>query len=87
MPGSYESLQWNACVHRLDLGLNSHPKEFKGMKSEAMLSQRQKSLYQRLRERSNPQGCIMQDYVPNTLLTELFRPPTESSVESHRRTA
>ena len=25
--GSFESLWWNACVHRLDLGLNYHPKE------------------------------------------------------------
>ena len=28
MSGSSESVRWNACVHRLDLGLNSHPKEF-----------------------------------------------------------
>ena len=28
--GSFESMQWNACVHRLDLGLHSHPKEFLG---------------------------------------------------------
>ena len=26
--GSFESERWNACVHRLDLGLYSHPKEF-----------------------------------------------------------
>ena len=30
MSGSFQSLQWNACVHRLDLGLYSHPKEFWG---------------------------------------------------------
>ena len=30
MSGSFESVQWNACVHRLDLGLYSHPKEFWG---------------------------------------------------------
>ena len=30
MSGSFESLRWNACVHRLDLGLYSHPKEFWG---------------------------------------------------------
>ena len=29
-PGSFESVRWNACVHRLDLGLYSHPKEFGG---------------------------------------------------------
>ena len=28
MSESLESVQWNACVHRLDLGLHSHPKEF-----------------------------------------------------------
>ena len=28
MSGSFESLWWNACVHRLGLGLYSHPKEF-----------------------------------------------------------
>ena len=25
-----ESVRWNACVYRLDLGLHSHPKEFWG---------------------------------------------------------
>ena len=34
MLGSFESVGWNACVHRLDLGLYSHPKEFWGMESE-----------------------------------------------------
>ena len=28
--GSSESVRWNACVHRLDLGLYSHPKVFLG---------------------------------------------------------
>ena len=28
--GPLESVRWNACVHRLDLGLYSHPKEFGG---------------------------------------------------------
>ena len=30
MSGSFESVRWNACVHRLDLGLYSHPKEILG---------------------------------------------------------
>ena len=30
MSGSFESVRWNACVHRLDLGLYSHPKELLG---------------------------------------------------------
>ena len=36
------SVQWNACVHRLDLGLNSHPKEFGEMKSETISTPRGK---------------------------------------------
>ena len=28
--GLLESVRWNACVHRLDLGLYPHPKEFWG---------------------------------------------------------
>ena len=28
MSGSFECVGWNACVHRLDLGLHSRPKEF-----------------------------------------------------------
>ena len=30
MSRSFESVQWNACAHKLDLGLYSHPKEFRG---------------------------------------------------------
>ena len=30
MSGSFESVRWNACVHRLDLSLCSLPKEFQG---------------------------------------------------------
>ena len=30
MSGSFESVRWTACVHRLDLGVYSHPKEFWG---------------------------------------------------------
>ena len=30
MSVSFESVRWNACVHRLDLGLYSHPTEFWG---------------------------------------------------------
>ena len=30
MSGSFGSVRWNECVHRLDLGLYSHPKQFLG---------------------------------------------------------
>ena len=34
---------WNACVHNLDLGLHSHPKDLYGMESEPMLTPKEKS--------------------------------------------
>ena len=34
MSGSLESVRWNACAHRLDLGLYSRPKEFGGKESD-----------------------------------------------------
>ena len=46
MLGSFESMRWNACVHRIDLGLYSHPKENLGrggLESEPMLTPRDKS--------------------------------------------
>ena len=64
-------------MHRLDLGLYSHPKEFGGMESEPMLIPNKKNpLYRRLKEGSNPRCCVTQDSEPNTPPTELFRPPT-----------
>ena len=75
MAGSFESVRWNACVHRLDLGLYSHPKEFWGIESEPILIPREKSPLRRLRGGSNPRRCITQNSEPNnTLPTELFRP-------------
>ena len=44
MSGSFEYVQWNACVHRLGLGLFCHSKEFWGMESEPRLTSREKSL-------------------------------------------
>ena len=43
MSGSFQSVPWNACVHRIDLSLYSHPKEFWGMESEPKLTPREKS--------------------------------------------
>ena len=31
MSGPFEFVRWNTCVHRLDLGLYSLPKEFLGI--------------------------------------------------------
>ena len=43
MSGSFESVQWNACVHRLHLSLYSHPNELGGIESKPMLTPRGKS--------------------------------------------
>ena len=82
MSGSFESVRWNACVHRLGLGLYSHPKEFwgNGVRTHVNCKGRggggggEESVYQRLRGGWNPRRCITQDSQPNTLPTELFRP-------------
>ena len=61
MSGSFESVRINACVHRLDLGLYSHPKDVLGGMEfdEPMLTPREKSpLPENFpREGSNPQRC------------------------------
>ena len=43
MSESFESVRWNAWMHRLDLCLYSHPKEFLGVESEPMLTSSEKS--------------------------------------------
>ena len=70
MSGYFESVQWNACVHRLDLGLYSHPKEFWGngvrthVNSKGKIPSTGKIL---LRGGWDPRRCIKQDSQPNTL--------------------
>ena len=59
MSGSFDSVRWSACVHRLGLGLYSHPKElgfvgFCGMESEPMLTPREKSLLPEAQRRVEP---------------------------------
>ena len=54
MSGSLESLRPNVCVHRLEIGLYSHPKEFKGMESEPMLTPREKSFLPEAQRRVEP---------------------------------
>ena len=78
MTESFES----AFVHRLDLGLYSHPKEFWGNRARThvnfngIIPSTGKKFPQR---RSNPRRCIKSDSLPNTLPTELFRPLSEVS--------
>ena len=92
MSESFKSMQWNACVHRLDLGLYSHPKEFEAsgggvgggrdkvithVNSKGKIPSTGKIL---LRGGSNPQRCIKQDSQPNTLPTSYSSPHHHSTV-------
>ena len=87
MPGSFQSVPWNACVHRLDLGLYSHPKEFLGeVESKPMLTPREKSHQPENilpRGGSNPRRCIKQDSEPNTLPTSYYGPEHQFLVTCH----
>ena len=70
--GSFESMRWNACAHRLDLGLYSHLKEFggNGVRSHADSKGKIPSVGKFLpRGRLNPWHYIKQDREPNTLPT------------------
>ena len=77
MSGSFESVRWNARVHRLDLGLYSHPKGFWGngvkthVNSKGKIPSTGKILQ---RGGSNPRRCYKQDSEPNTLPTSYSCP-------------
>ena len=80
MSPSVESVQRNACVHRLDLGLYSRLKEFWGNGVRAHLNSKRKipsTVKILLRGGSKPQHCIKQDSEPNIL------PTSYSCSESH----
>ena len=68
MSGSFESVWWNACVHRLVLSLYSHPKEVLGTWVRTHVNSKEKNLVcWRLRGGWNPWHYITQDSEPNTL--------------------
>ena len=78
MSGSFESVWWNACVHRLDLGLYSHLTEFWGTRVRTHDNSKGKipstgKIF--LRGESNQQHCIKQDSKPQYTTNELFQPP------------
>ena len=75
MSGSFESVWWNACVHRLDYCLHFHSKEFLGNGVRAHTN----SMGKIPSTGGSEEGwtCITQDSKPNTLLTELFQPKEE----------
>ena len=75
MSGSFESVRWNARVHRLDLSLYCHPKECLGNESEPMLTPRERDLlYRGCKGRPNPRDAASRRTCEPP--TELSRPGT-----------
>ena len=77
MSGSFESVRWNACVHRLDLGFYSHPKKFwgNGVRTHVNFKGKIPSTGKILPSgKSNPRHSITQDSEPNTLPTSYSGP-------------
>ena len=75
MTGSFWSVQWNTCVHRLDHGLYSHLKElgfffFFLVRTHVISKGKIPSAGD-----SEEDGTCVQDSKPNTLPTEVFWPP------------
>ena len=74
----------NACVHRLDLGIHSHPKRFweNGVRTYVNSKGITPSTGKILPSRgSNPRHCIKQDSEPNTLRTSYFSPIVSCNVD------
>ena len=78
LSGTFESERWNACIHRLYLGLYSHPKEFWGNGVRTHVNSKGKKIPFTgkilLRGGWNPRYCIKQDSEPKTQPTELYQP-------------
>ena len=77
MSGSFESVQWNACVHRLDLGLYSHPKEFWGIGVRTHVSSNGKIPYTRKKfpqRRLEPMLLHQEGQQAQHITSELFQP-------------
>ena len=82
MSGSFESMRWNACVHRLDLGLYSHPKELWGSGVRTQDDSKRKITFtgKILRGGSSLRCCIKQDSQPHTLPTSYSSPQQDLSI-------
>ena len=72
MSGSFKSVRWNKCVHRLDLGLYSNPKEFWGNGARNHVSSKGKIPSTGGSEEVRTRDT--QDSESNTLPTEIFQP-------------
>ena len=80
MSASFESVRWNACVHRLDLGLYALPKEFWGNGVRTMLTPREKSP---LPEKFSPEE-ERPDAVPQMLECEVLELGTYETTSGRR---
>ena len=67
LSGSFVSVRWNVCQHRLHLGLYSYLKEFWGNGVRTHEISKGKILSTVGSGKSNPQRFIRQDSEPNTL--------------------
>ena len=74
MSGSFESMRWNVCAHRLGLGLKLLSKRGPG---NGVTTLEKNPPYRRLTG-VELWRCLMQHNEPNTLLTQLFWPPSPS---------
>ena len=94
MSGSFESVRWNACVHRLDLGLYSHPKEFWGNGVRTHVNSKgiippppppppSPTGNNSPRGGLNPRRYIKQDSEPNTLPMSYSGPDSIYNVHVH----
>ena len=83
MSRSFESVRWNAWVHRLHLELYFHPKALLGNGVRTHINSKGKNpLYRKKilpRRGSNPRHCIKQNSELNTLPTSYSAPPPPPS--------
>ena len=74
MSGSFESMGWNACMHRLDLGLYSYPTKFGGNGVRTHVNSKGKIPSTRGSEEGRIYGTASRTSGSPTLPTELFQP-------------
>ena len=87
---SSESVRWNACVHRLDISLYSHQKEFWGNGVRTQVNSKGKIPFAGKilpRGGSNPWNCIKQDSEFNTLPTSYFSPQYQDQSQKTKSNA
>ena len=85
--GSFESLRWNACVHRLDLGLYSHLKEFSGNGVRTHVNSKGKILCtgKILRGGSNPRCCITEQWAQHAYQQAVRDPELSFTFPTHEQ--